>query len=157
MASTDATGSGTRYAEAVLLGLLAHELLAGVVFWAIGLRGAAGFLWVVGTGLALGYALIWLTWQLRAPRHRPRLVIAVILVAAMITAAVTEAFVIGNALGTVLVAAAFLADRQRGPSDHREDTEDRSAFPRLAGWRPASGGRASRIRRMGSHVHNGSN
>lgn len=123
MATTGTTPTRPRYAEAVLLGLLVHELVAGAVFRAIGLPGAAGFLWVVGTGLSLGYALIWLAGQARAARHRIRLVIAVTVLAAMIAATVLGAYAIGDALGTLLVAAVFLIDRS----------------PTVDRWRQASG------------------
>ena len=142
MASSDATGPGTRYGEAVLLGLLAHELVAGVVFWAIGLSWAAGFLWVVGTGLALGYALIWLARQLRAPRHRARLAIAIAVLAVMIAATAVAAFVISAALGAVLIAAVFLTDRRSDPSDHSHGT---SRLPWLGG-QPANAAGRSRQR-----------
>ena len=130
MARTGATESGSRYAEAVLLSLLAHDLVAGVVFWLIGLSWAAEFLWVVGAGLALGYALIWLTWQLRPPRHRVRLATAIAVVAAMITATAVEMFVISAALGVVLITAVFLIDRRADPNDPGCGT---SRLPRLGG------------------------
>lgn len=139
MAITDATGSGSRYAEAVLLGLLVHELVAGVVFWAIGLPWAAGFLWVVGTGLALGYALIWLAWQLRTPRHRTRLAMAIAVLAVMIAATAVEVFVVSAAVGVLLIAAVFLTDRRADPSDH---DHEKSRFPRLDRWRANAGGRS---------------
>lgn len=112
MATTDTTPTRPRYAEAVLLGLLAHELVAGAVFWVIGLRGAAGFLWVVGTGLSVGYALIWLAGQVRPPRHRPRLVAGVTALAAIIATVVFGAYAVSDALGTLLVAAVFLIERR---------------------------------------------
>jgi len=135
MARNGAAGSDTRYAEAVLLGLLVHDLAAGVVFWAVGLSWAADFLCIVGAGLALGYALVWLTWQLRPPRHRARLAMAIAVVAAMIAAAALAAFVISAALGVALIAAVFLIDRRATPSDLGYGT---ARLPRLAG-RPRTG------------------
>jgi hypothetical protein len=128
MTTTDVTQSPSRYTEAVLLGLLAHDLVAGVVCWAIGFPGAATFLWAVGTGLSLGYSLIWLVWQRRTPRHHLRLAAALALLAAMITTTVVGAYVVSDALGILLIATVFLTDRLHDSPDHR------SVFPQLDRW-----------------------
>jgi hypothetical protein len=123
MSGIAAEGRSTRYPEAILLGLLIHDLIAGAVAWLIGLPGIATALWAIGAGLILGYLVIWLVGELRGPRRRGWLAGAVGLLLGVALAAVLGAFALSDALAVALLGTILIverrSDRRPAPGGHR--------------------------------------
>lgn len=114
MAGTAPRRQPNRYLEAVLLGLVAHELVAGWVFWLVGMPGIGDALWAIGTGLTIGYVTVSLVRAFARPREDRDLVM---ITAPLVVTAVIAAFgwyAVSNALGIVALAVALWAGRPIG-------------------------------------------
>jgi len=96
------TGFGdwlVRHGEPALLALVAHELVAGAAFTIAGLPGVGTFLWAIGTGLALADMLVRVAYWLPGRHWSRQLVKPTVLLAAVIAAAVSGVYGVGNLLG----------------------------------------------------------
>jgi hypothetical protein len=99
MATTGFRDWLARHGEPVLLALVGHELVAGTGFTVAGLPGVGAFLWAVGTGLALADMLVRIALWLPDGHWTRRLVKPTALLVAVIAAAVSGAYGVGNLLG----------------------------------------------------------
>lgn len=118
------------YAEAVLLGLVVHNLIAGAACVLLGLPSAADFLWAIGSGLSLGYALYWLSSAFATHRRRARFIVVAVVFLAMVVAAALRVFLVGDLLGALLlVALQIRTHHPRHASPAAESTPEPSAAP----------------------------
>jgi len=122
-----------RHGEPALLALVAHELVAGAAFTVAGLPGVGTFLWAIGTGLALADMLVRAAYWLPGRHWSRQLVKPTVLLAAVIAAAMSGVYGVGNLLGLAGVLV-LMFPPQRWRRLRAPRTEARSSVDReLAG------------------------
>ncbi|MFC0431991.1 hypothetical protein [Kutzneria buriramensis] len=129
MATTGLRNWSARHGEPALLALVGHELVAGAAFTVAGLPGVGAFLWAVGTGLALADMLVRVAFWLPDGHWTRRLVKPTALLAAVIAAAASGAYGVGNLLGLVGVLVLMFPPQRWG----RRLAPDRAAARRSTG------------------------
>jgi hypothetical protein len=133
MATTGFRDWLARHGEPALVALVGHELVAGAAFTVAGLPGVGTFLWAMGTGMALADMLVRVGFWLPGRHWTRQLVKPTALLAAVIAAAVSGVYGVGNLLGLVGVLVLMFPPQRWGRRCTPQISDTPSADRRVAG------------------------